>query len=197
MRALLLYQAGQETQEIFDTLTETAIAKLDEYLLPIKNVDYETFQFRKASQKSDETVDQFVTRLHKLAVNCEFTNLDKELKSAVFQHCTSKRLRRYALREDDMTLDKILSKARALEASETQATGIEESQSFVTFSDSVHHIRKGQNPRQQTQAYSQPESSVCHQCGLTWPHTTCLCPAKVKKLQQMWQTEPLRQNVPK
>ena len=51
--ALLLYQAVQETrQEIFDTLTETgedfktALDKLDEYFLPKKNVDYETFQFR-------------------------------------------------------------------------------------------------------------------------------------------------------
>ena len=132
-RALLLYQAGQETQEIFDTLTETgedyktAVAKLDEYFLPKKNVDYETFQFRQASQKSDQTVDQFVTRLRKLAVHCEFADLERELKSAVIEHCTSKRLRRHALREEAMTLDKLLSKAQALEASETQAKGIEES----------------------------------------------------------------------
>ena len=39
-RALLLYQAGQETQEIFDTLTDTkddyktAVDKVDEYFLP-------------------------------------------------------------------------------------------------------------------------------------------------------------------
>ena len=52
-RALLLYQAGQETQEIFDTLTDTgedyktAVTKLDEYFLPKKNVDYETFSFAK------------------------------------------------------------------------------------------------------------------------------------------------------
>jgi len=81
--ALLLYQAGQETQEIFDTLTETgenyetALAKLDEYFLPKKNVNYETLQFRQAKQKSDETVEQFVTRLRKLAVNCEFSALDR------------------------------------------------------------------------------------------------------------------------
>ena len=50
-RALLLYQAGEATQEIFDTLSETdedneyktAIVKLDEYFSPKKNVDYEIF----------------------------------------------------------------------------------------------------------------------------------------------------------
>ena len=43
--ALLLYQAGQETQEIFETFTDTgddyktAIEKLDQYFMPKKNVD--------------------------------------------------------------------------------------------------------------------------------------------------------------
>ena len=92
----------------FHTLTktgenyETALAKLDEYFLPKKNVDYETFQFRQAKQKSDEMVEQFVICLRKLAVNCEFSALDKELKSAVIQNCSSKRLRRFVLREDDI-----------------------------------------------------------------------------------------------
>ena len=50
-RALLLYQAGPETQEIFETLTDkltgddykTAQEKLDAYFSPKKNVDYEIF----------------------------------------------------------------------------------------------------------------------------------------------------------
>ena len=55
-RALLLYQAGETTQEIFDTLEETgddyktAIEKLDQYFTPKKNVD---FQFRQASAKQN------------------------------------------------------------------------------------------------------------------------------------------------
>ena len=66
--ALLLYQAGQDTQELFDTLTDTgedyatAIRKLDAYSTPKKNVDFETFQFRQAAQQDGETVDQFVAR---------------------------------------------------------------------------------------------------------------------------------------
>ena len=162
--ALLLYQAGQETQKIFDTLTETGedysttLAKLAEYFLPKKNLNYETFQFRQATQKSNETVDQFVTRLRKLAVHCEFPDLDRELKLAVIQNCMSKRLRRYALREDDMTLDKILSKARALEASKTQAKGMENSvlQSSVNPSESVKCVRKTQYPCRPTQSRPQP-----------------------------------------
>ena len=73
---------GKKRRRFFETLDDTgddcktALAKLDEYFQPKKNVDYETFQFQQASQKSDETVDQFVTRLRKLAKNCEFTDLN-------------------------------------------------------------------------------------------------------------------------
>ena len=72
-RALFLYQAGPATQEIIETLSDTGDdyktvqEKLDAYFLPKKNVDYEIFQFRQAVQLPGETVDQFATRLRKIA----------------------------------------------------------------------------------------------------------------------------------
>ena len=95
-RALLLYQAREATQTIFKTLPEigeayiTAQAKLDEYFSPKKNVNYEVFQFRQAVQQSGKTMDQFVTRLQKLAATYEISNVAKEIKSAVIQNCLSK-----------------------------------------------------------------------------------------------------------
>ena len=58
-RALLLYQAGQAMQDIFDTLEETgddddydsAVASLDTYFSPKKHVDYKIFKFRAQSSK--------------------------------------------------------------------------------------------------------------------------------------------------
>ena len=90
-KAVLLYQAGQATQEIFDTLPDTgedyatAMAKLDGYFTPKKNVDFEVFQFRKTMQHSGETNDQFATWLRKLASTCEFANVDKEVKSTIIE----------------------------------------------------------------------------------------------------------------
>ena len=84
-RELLLYQAGQATQEIFDTYTETGedfgmvMTRLDGYFSMKKNVDYVVFQFRQAVQKAGETVNQFATRLRKQAAHCEFSNLEREL----------------------------------------------------------------------------------------------------------------------
>ena len=132
-RAVLLYLAGQATQEILDAIPETgddfatAMEKLNNYFTPKKNMTYEIFQFRKAVQHSGVTVDQFATRLRKLASTCEFTDLAKELKSTIIQNCQSKCLRRVALRED-LSLDALLDKARSQEASEEQAKWIEQMQ---------------------------------------------------------------------
>ena len=88
-RALLLYQAGPETQEIFETLTDTgddyktAQEKLDAYFSPMKNADCKIFQFRQAVQQPGKTVDQFATTLRKIAINCEFHDTSKEIKAVI------------------------------------------------------------------------------------------------------------------
>ena len=185
-RALLLYQAGQATQEIFETLSDTgedydtAQAKLDEYFSPKKNVDFEIFQFRQASQQPGETVEQFATRLRKLAATCEFHDVNKEIKASIIQHCQSKRLRRYALREAALTLDGLLAKARSLEASEVQAAGMEQKLGQL---EEVNHLtqqfrRMGRGPKQ-GQGTS-PGTGTCRKCGLAWPHRVKPCPAEGK-----------------
>ena len=55
-------------------------------------------------------------------------------------NCLTKCLRRFGLREEDMTLDKLLSKARALEASETQASGIENFHQEVPGGERVNWV---------------------------------------------------------
>ena len=69
--ALLLYQAGRRVREIFkkipDTGTsagyDTAKDKLKAHFDPQKNKRYEVYRFRQAMQESNETLDQFHTRL--------------------------------------------------------------------------------------------------------------------------------------
>ena len=73
------------------------------------------FRFCQAAQLSGESVEQFATRLWKMAANCEFHDANNEIKSAIIQNCCSKRLRRFALREDALTLNNLLAKACSLE----------------------------------------------------------------------------------
>ena len=103
----------------------------------------------------------------------------------IIQNCTSKRLRRYALREDTLTLAVLLTKARALEVSKTQATDMEqnlqstepqqtrETTNFVTRNRLV--------PQKRKQAQNRRSTGKCRNCGYTWPHTKSPCPAQGKQ----------------
>ena len=67
-----------EVQDIFETFADQgtsyaqAVAKLSEYFQPKKNISYERHVFHKAKQQSEETIDNYVVRLSKLAISCEF-----------------------------------------------------------------------------------------------------------------------------
>ncbi len=87
-RALLLYQAGLKVREIFrqfpDHGGDDDVAKAEELLTAYfetqKNRLYEVYKFRQAKQGVSETIDQFHTRLHSLSKNCEFSDVDFEIK---------------------------------------------------------------------------------------------------------------------
>ena len=139
-RALLPHYAGEDVNDIFDTLEgtgedfATAKQKLKDYFAPKKNTEYEVYKLRRAKQSANETIDSFHTSFH----NCEFTENDIEVKSQIIQGCQSTRLGRKAIRED-LNLETLLSSARALEISEKQATEIEHAD---TDFKSAHVIRK-------------------------------------------------------
>ena len=173
-RALLLYYAGEEVSEIFDTLPdtgedfETAKTKLNAYFDPKKNVEFEIYTFRQAKQSLGETMNSYHSRLRQLAATCEFHDVDKEVKSQIIQSCTSQRLRRKALRDSTMTLEALLAEARALEVSEQQATHIESPGSANAVFP---------------QESKTPDKTVrCFKCGGSWPHDAKAgCPAQNRK----------------
>ncbi|XP_075555844.1 uncharacterized protein LOC142588176 [Dermacentor variabilis] len=130
-RAMLLHYAGDAVHGIFLTLPdrgtdyETAVAKLNGHFAPRKNAVYERHVSRQAKQSSEETVDQFQVRLRKLAATCEFANEEQEIVSQMIEGTNSAKLRRSALRERDVTLEKLMEIGRSLETAELQATSME------------------------------------------------------------------------
>ena len=159
-RALVLYYAGEEVCEIFETLVDTgddfttAKEKLTEYFDPKKNVEYEIYTFLQARQNPDESMNAFHSRLRQLSATCEFDDVDKEIKSQIILSCSSQRYRRKALRDTTMTLETLLNEARDLEISETQAKDIESS---------------GNVANAVLPTPSQPKKN-CFNCGGIWPH---------------------------
>ena len=93
--------------------------------MPKKNVDYETHVFHQVRQRQGATLDMFQPRLRQLAATCEFENVDREIKAQIVSGCSSSRLRHKALRDPKASLNDLLNHGRALETSESQASGME------------------------------------------------------------------------
>ena len=159
-RALLLHFAGEEVNEIFETLPntgdnyDTAVARLTEYFSPKKNTKFEVYEFRQAKQEHGEGIDTFHTWLRQLALTCEFGENDREAKSQIIQGCSSTRLRRRALRED-MNLDDLLKLARSMESADRQANEIEKSDRAT---EEINASRKHQNGRKHTEKFRKQNS---------------------------------------
>jgi hypothetical protein len=187
-RALLLYNAGEPVQDIFETLSDTgnvedydvAKLKLTEHFQPQKNREYEVYMFRQTEQQQGETLDSFCSRLRQKGRNCEFHDLESEIKSQIVQGCLSKRLRRRVLRESSMTLTDVLKLGRSLELSDVQAKSIEQPQtSHVTSTEEreVNAVAKrnfrGKSKRPQDSTKTQDrsaEAKLCRGCGNNYPH---------------------------
>ncbi|KAK0144485.1 hypothetical protein N1851_017146 [Merluccius polli] len=187
-KALLLHVAGERVHEIYDTLAADqdkyvdAKQKLSTYFEPKKNVQYQVYMFRKAVQQPDENSDTHCTRLlawqsqthirkilRILAKNCEFADVEKEIKAQLIQSCSSTRLRRKALREPGTSLNDLLEYGRAMELSEQQAAGME---------GSAVSVNAGRAATSRCAGRARPNNQ-CRNCGGKYPHDG-ECPAKGK-----------------
>ena len=205
-QALLLHYAGPEIDEIYDTLPIEAAAAdgspidmyestanaLTRYFTPKTNAAFEIYNFRHVKQEATETIDAFVTRLRKLAKTCNFSNTDGEVTNQIIFACHSQSLRRRAL-SDDLSLDKLVAAARALELSETQAATVEGRDRHV---NAVRPHTPAYRGRQRSHGHGRSQSrrpapsrqltgdnvkrNTCDNCGYELPHKSKECPARGK-----------------
>ena len=159
---------GPEVYTILKTLPDTgdekdykkAVDALTKHFEPDKNQIFEIYNFRQATQKAEETIDEFHTRLCTLAEHCKFHDEDFEIKMQIVCNGKSARLRRKALREPDYKLAEMLIDGRKAEMSSAQASGMEES--FQEL-----HVKEIRT------------ENICEDnCGFSYPHKNKPCPAK-------------------
>ena len=87
---MLLHYAGEDVNDIFDTLPNTAATSdenpldvLTSYFTPKKNVTYEEYLFRQAKQDPEEKIMAYYTHLKHLSETCEFADADREIKTQI------------------------------------------------------------------------------------------------------------------
>ena len=181
-KALLLHYMGDETNDIFDTLTvpdptddqttmSVAIQALTDHFAPKQNIEYEIYKFRQAQQHKDEEFSTFLTHLRQLSINCNFHEVDRELKTQIIQGCSSSRLRQKALSDPSMTLVKLIETARATEVADHQASGMESKPVVQTVQQGLHGKVTPNFKLLKKPFRKKPDAGAsCWNCGRQWPH---------------------------
>ena len=177
-RALLLYQAGPRVREIFKQIPDTGTSadydtskdKLKAHFDPQKNKRYEVYRFRQATQESNETLDQFHTRLRTMAETCEFMDIEFEIEEQIIIGGRSSKIRKRALRDPTFDLKAMLIEGRRDEQSTFQTKEIESKET-----------KDGETNRlaQQHGNNISNYKSTCKNCGREFPHKGA-CPARGK-----------------
>lgn len=116
-QAMLLHCGGLELQDIFYTIPNTDIVTQNEdpymktkevltnYFKPKINITFERHKFRKMSQKENESIGQFVTKLRQQAKYCSFVSVDEECRDQIIERCQMPEIRRRTLEKGDVTLE--------------------------------------------------------------------------------------------
>ncbi|CAN8016081.1 unnamed protein product [Ixodes persulcatus] len=196
-KAMLLHYAGEDVNDIFESLCDTTVAAapstssspstttastpaaaaneferaieaLTFHFQPRCNVEHERFLFRRERQLENESVATYHTRLREIARRCRFSDINGEIKSQIIQTCTPSSLRRKALQ--------LLDYAHSSELADLHAKDIEKD----LVSSSVALYAKDTAPR--TKSHKQKSfntNAVCGHCGGPYPHpTTQRCPSR-------------------
>ena len=136
---------------------------------------------RNKSQKTDETVVEYYTRLQLLAKKCEFGDVNIEVKRQIIQGTTSARLRRKAI-EQSLSLEDLLKAARAMETADEQTGEMEKHHTNAIHK--TYRNRQSESLKQKKKSYQGKartlKNNQCGLCGGSYPHVGD-CPAQVKK----------------
>ncbi|KAJ1148087.1 hypothetical protein NDU88_000928 [Pleurodeles waltl] len=97
---------------------ESTLLRLDKHFLPKVSIILQRFYFGKRKQNDDESIEDFVTPLHKLASSCNFgENLEECIRDQFMLECKCDKVREALWAKNDPTLDEVLIIAKQVEHS--------------------------------------------------------------------------------
>ncbi|CAF1054378.1 unnamed protein product, partial [Brachionus calyciflorus] len=167
---ILLHHVGERVALVYDTLAEKddkyndIVKKLTDYFEPQVNEPFERYNFSEAKQHTDESLDNYVSRLRGLARNCNFLDLEKEIMNQVIRGCLSNELRRQGLR-GSLNPSEFLKFGRSIEIANSQARSIEDKNPRTEVVSSLK--KKSLNN------YGSNKDNVCTRCGYSHPLNKC------------------------
>ena len=175
-KALLLYYAGENFHDMFETLTlpedgdnvyQKSVTALNTHMEPSKNTDKHEAEFRKIVQLPGECTDSCYTRLMQKAQFCDFHDDNKEVRLQLIAGTTSSHVQYKGTKysREKMPLEDLMSEARAHELAQA------EGKQFRQNSQEQKTVNYVKPDKPQTQKLSKNSHKSCWFCGGAYPHT--------------------------
>ena len=180
---------GTECKQVLKrlSLTPEELAKpstilncLEKHFAPERNILYERYIFHNAAQQPNETIDQYLLRLRRLADPCKFTDLhDEMLRDRLVLGARDKAARARLFREKECNLAKAIESLRISEVTGEQLTvigGTEEEAVNVMNEKSKRRLAENTR-RTKTPVSGKFQSQACRYCGGKRHKERQQCPA--------------------
>ena len=173
--ALFLSVIGEEALEMFegmDFATETdrnilskIIEKFEEFCIGETNETYERFVFNRRNQEENESIEQYVTVIRKLAQTCNFCNClsDSLIRNRFVLGIRDETIRKKLLQERKLTLSRALDIGRS---GETTNLRLKELKKPVGTEEEVNALKQNKmmgNERQRK--FRDTRRGNCKYCG--------------------------------
>ena len=124
----LLLWAGQKGRDVYNTwsdITEEDKGKLqvyydrfEQHVSPQSNPVFARYKFHKRVHKPDESIEEFITDLQKLAKDCEFQEENEMIRDGIVISTRAEKIREKLFDEGaKLTLNRAISIARSHESS--------------------------------------------------------------------------------
>ncbi|KAJ1215892.1 hypothetical protein NDU88_003499 [Pleurodeles waltl] len=177
--SVLQHCLGAEGQEILETLPaittsdgaegdnslnefDSTLLRLDKHFLPKVSIILQRYYFGKRKQTDDESIEDFVTALRKLASSCNFgENLEERIRDQFMLECKCDKVREALWVKNDPSLDEVLIIAKQVEHSMA----------------CIENLRKSKNLSMEVQALDTKTNNkfqanirarlMCFRCGST------------------------------
>ncbi|XP_044756800.1 uncharacterized protein K02A2.6-like [Coccinella septempunctata] len=163
--AVLLNCIGDKALKIYNTFEfqeskenqnfASIVKKFESHFLPTINVTYERYLFFTREMKENESVDEYVTQLKHLSLNCEFNNLnDSLIKDRLVLGIKDKNVKDRLLRTKNLDLIKAVEICKSAEVTHKQLEVLcSSNSSSATRTEEVDLMEVRKKGKNSTQRY--------------------------------------------
>ena len=152
----LVYSMGDKAEDLLQSfnLTEADTKKylvvrekFESYFVKRRNTIYERARFNRRKQENNETVDEFITDLYRLAENCGYGALQDELiRDRIVVGIRDGKLSEKLQMEAELTLESAVTLARQSESVKKQQPEIRGAETMVEAVQSRSHSSDKRKP---------------------------------------------------